>query len=56
MVGGALEQAQAEAGFDLFDGVSDRGTGLAEILGGGGKAAAFDDTSEDAHWIARVHH
>jgi hypothetical protein len=50
-----LQQADAKAGFQLFDGIGHGRARQACIFGGGGKTAALHDTGEHPHGIESVH-
>lgn len=52
---GAVEEAGAEAGFELLDGACDVGLGDAQIAGGGGKAASLGRADEGDHGLVEVH-
>ena len=48
-------QWRAETFFQPFDGVGDGGARQAQIVGGSGETAEFDDPCEQAHGFETVH-
>ncbi|MNI78417.1 hypothetical protein D3C73_1347890 [compost metagenome] len=51
----ALQQPGAEPGFELIEGVGQRGAGQVQVLGGQGEAAALVDPYEDLHRPDLIH-